>query len=384
MNLSGYDIFGQTIDDITHLKAIHKYGGNNALQGHLAKRAKLASEQAGTEIKPHEFNVNFSDLANKVQHFDGTSTPMHSVIYNSIEAINSQIKEVFYLNDRFRDIIPIQMDIDPGAASHSYRYIDHTGKAGWVDTRGTAGRSPRLRIDKESTPMRYGGEIVEFTIDDLRRTIFAGLPLRRILIQEGTQDCMNFMEEVCFTGDTSMGWKGFLNQDTGTGDNQIRLTTLTQKFTAAAATGETIRKAIVNLISKMITDSKEIIPNRIRGKLCLVLAPSAYNALDEPLGDNVDKTIADWIGKKNPHYRRTNMELDVKSLQECTGAGAGGKNRGILSVMDKNMHEFPISIMPRALSVQEATFGYQIPIEFKCGQYWQFYNFGMYYLDGTG
>ena len=85
----------------------------------------------------------------------------------------------------------------------------------------------------------------------------------------------------------------------------------------------------------------------------------------EPIGDNVDRSIWQYIALHNPWSEYTGQAPMLKAVQELKGAGAAGVDRMIVAVNDRRVMEMAVPIMPRVLTTINKGFSICTPIEYK-------------------
>lgn len=375
INLNGVDCFGRRPQDYDHFRPLIE---GQLLEGHLLGRAEEYSRRKHQKFQPHNFNFDWEAI--RSLKLEDSSAPIYSYVRESTEAINSMVKEIMYRNELYKMFLPIHRDVDEGDQSYSYRVIDRRGKASWVDTRGSVVGSVRVTQSKFSAPLKQAGELIEMSDENARIAIKSGILIDQELMKAAVQAILNKQNEVALLGDTEWGWKGLVNWPT-TGANKVARFDVGKTFEDSS--GEEIRKTIADAIGRLITDSKEVIPKQITGQLCVILTPGAFNRLTEPLGDNKDHSIEEFLAMNNAWSRRTKRPIQFESLQELVGAGQGGRDRMAIGIKDKEVVEFPMAIEGRALRTIEKEFGYTIPLESKFGGVWITRPFGWTYGDGT-
>ena len=341
------DIFGRLPGDYVHLRDLEKI-------------------QAGAGRKRHDFEaLNIGPQ----RRIDMADAAVLGYITNNLQAVQSQVEEVLYTDYRLDKLVPIFSDIAEGAQTYGYRVIDGVGDAGWIDNRGTNAGSARASQQFYAAPLRIGGVFAEWTREDLRASMMAGVALDDYTIKFATKSCMYFIEQVGIRGDTAMGTRGLVNQVTGTDGDEVRLNTLADNAGFDDLNGDEMAKLVTDVVSTLIVDSAEIIGRTITDGLTVYLPIREHNLImTTRLTDSPTLTAWEWAKKNNQWTGITGKELEIQMLAELSGAGAvTGQDRMILALNTREIMEFAQPISPRVLEVLPQGFYYQVPLEFKIG-----------------
>ena len=289
---------------------------------------------------------------------------------DNLEAIQSQIEEVLYAEFRLDRYIPIVTDVPEGYLTYAYRVIDGRGDAGWIDNRGTGAGSTRASQRKVSYDLAVGGTYAEWTREDLRNSITAGVPLDDYVIKHATRACKDHIEIVGIEGDQSgfyPDFKGLINQTTGTTGDTVRLGTQGDNQTFNDLTGDAMAQLIADDVSLLIEDSAEIIGRNITDGLTIYLPISQHHKLTTTrLPDSPNLTAWDWVKQNNQWTGLTNKALQLEMVKELKGAGVGSNiDRMIIGMNTREIMEMAQPIMPRVLEVINDGFSYRTPLEYK-------------------
>ena len=284
--------------------------------------------------------------------------------------------------------MPIFSDIAEGAQTYGYRIVDGVGDAGWIDNRGTGAGTARASQTLVAAPLRIGGVYAEWTREDLRASMMAGVPLDDWSIKFATRSCMYFIEGVGIKGDPNIpNSAGLINQTTGTTGDTVRLHTLGASAGINDVNGDAMAKIVTDQVSALIADSAEIIGRNLTDAITVYLPIEQHNLITSTrLTDSPNLTAWEWAKKNNQFTNMTNKELELEMVAELKGAGVGsGVDRMIVGMKSREIMEFAQPISPRVLEVIPQGFSFQVPLEFKIGPSLNVKRpIGLRYVDNIG
>jgi len=282
------------------------------------------------------------------------------LISNNLQAVQAEsdqiLRRLFILNE----LIPISTNVPEGATSIAINIVNRYGKGKFINKDGSNVENAQASINRVAYPIRYGGVIGTWSLQELRESLFAGVPLSSETIQAAIEACYYHIQAVGLVGDMDSGLEGLLNSSSisayGGTVTSFRSTDL-----------DAIVTFINALISKLGTDSNEILYQHFRSADMVMAVPTeAYDILTGTrYGDNADKSLWDFISKRNAWTSRTGRALVLKSLPECLTAGDGGVARLALYPKDPRVLEMDMPISPRVTNVVTKEYSVNTPYEYS-------------------
>ena len=187
------------------------------------------------------------------------------------------IDEIMYTAYRLPEFVHINTAIAEGATSYGVRVVNRFGQAERVSAPGYDAPSATVSQSLVTREMFYYGLDAEWSIDELRGAMMAGIPLDTQSIEAAVTGSMERLEAVALYGAGYDGVTGLINHATGTGDNQVRTSAAPQTFTIATA--EQIRTMITGEMSKVIENSRETLGRNINTGMTVYLPGTQYDLL---------------------------------------------------------------------------------------------------------
>ena len=349
------DIFGREAHDYKHIRAMQDEG---LWEGH--QRAQCAA----TGMQPHNFNALQSrgDISRAEENAQAVG-----YVTNNLQAIHSMMEEILYTEFRLDEFIPIVTDVPEGAVTYAYRVTDRAGLGQFIDNDGSSAPSANIGTRLVPYPLHYAGIIPEWNMEDLRRAMVGGVSLDTETLMAGMMGAMDHIEEVGLEGDSARSLLGLINLPV-TGRNKVTRANASNTFTQL--TSEQIRDLITTAIGEVISDTSEVFGRQIRSGMTVYLPVTEFNRItSEPIGDNSDKSIWQYIAMHNPWSEYTGQTPMLKAVVELGTALSTAVNsstkRMIVAVNDRRVMEMAIPIMPRILTTINKGFSICAPMEYK-------------------
>ena len=343
------DIFGREQHEYQHYAAM----GPELAERHMAAHAMRLTEQVGT---PATLRHNFNALGT-IQERTAVNAQAIGYVTDNLLAVTGMIEEILYTGYRADEFVPFRTDIAEGATSYTPRVIDMHGNAKFLTSPGLEAEAVRLSEAIDPQPLGIAGVDAEWTVEDLRNAMHTGLALQSLTLSGAVERCYDHIEKVALVGDSTRGWRGLSNL-TNAGDG---VTTNAATKTFANSTASEIQKAIRKEISGLITDSNEVVGRKLKTGLCVYLPGDRYDTLCDPIGDNADKSILEYLSRMNPFTKMTGNPVMFKRLMELT-------NHMITTVMSDRVFEMAMSISPRVLRIVDKGRVITGQLEYKIGR----------------
>ena len=269
-------------------------------------------------------------------------------VTNNLLSIQTFVDEILYTRYRLPDFIAMNTNIEEGARTYGLRVLDRVGKAKRITAPGFDAPSATRAQAFTEWPLHWYGLDAEWSLDELRGAMFAGLALDTESIDAAVVGTMETMEEVGLTGG-DYGDKGLFNLPiTGTGAVTYRLSTV--EFSASDAIE--VRTILNAELSGVISLTKETVGRDIVAGMGIYLPGEQYDGLTNSyVGDNADKTLMDAILRDNPWTHFSGEPLMIHRAIELSGIGAGDTDRMVVAMKNNRVAEMGVSISPRVLTV---------------------------------
>ena len=356
------DIFGRERRDYEHIRALDD-AGEGLYERHAEAHANAMGLPDGAS---HDFDALGSAERQGYQNLGGEDSEQHRSAINAqaigfattnMLAIQSVVDEILYTGYRGDEFVPMADGIPEGATAYTPRIVDVHGRAKFLNNRGDEAEAVRISETTNPQPILMGGVDAEWTIRDLRSAMFSGTPLQTLTMEGGIDRCFDHVEKVQLVGDTDNDWHGLTNL-TNAVDG---ITTSAFTGTFAGSTALQIQAAVSGQISALITDTNEVVGRRLKDGLCVYLPGAEYDRLCNPLGDNADKSIMDWLEGMNPFTKMTGNKIQFKRLMELT-------SKMITTVKSNKVFEHAIPIMPRVVRILDMGRVITAQMEYEMGR----------------
>ena len=359
------DIFGRMPDDYEHLRDLQKDGGN--VEEYLRANAAVH----GTSMPPHNFNALQSGLQ---VAFEGQAQVV-GFSTNNLQAIQSMIDEILYVDYRLPEYIPIITNVPEGAETYAYRVVDKVGRGRFIDFDGNMAPTAKAGQRLVAYPLEYAGIIPQWSIEDLRRCMFAGMSLDTEVIEAATTGAMDHIEQVGLLGDEARGFHGltaFPNSLDGADPEKVhRSVLLDAGKQLVEMTGDEMVRFLQKRALEIITSTKEVFGRNIRSNLCFYMPlDEAALVTETRMATGTDTTVWDYFMAHNSWKKYTGRSPMLKWLAELDTAGVKADNatpttRMIVACNDTKIMEMAMPISPRAITMLDMGYTVQSPMEYK-------------------
>ncbi len=360
------DIFGRESHQYSHIRSMQE-------AGIWEDQRRMRAAQFGGQ--PHEFNALGSATADLRRAANPEQNAQaFGYLTNNIQAIHSMMEEILYTEFRLPEFIPLITDVPEGAATYAYRVVDRAGLGQFIDNDGSSAPSANVGVRLVPYGLEYAGIIPEWTMEDLRRAMLAGVPLDTETVEAGMQGALDHIEMIGLLGDKDRKLQGLTNLKTsGAGAVTLYNSASSETdlrpvdFSADATEPEDIRTFVTNAINRVITATAEVFGRTIRSGLTIYLPIDQFNTItSDPIGDNADRSIWQYIQLHNAWTEYTGERPMLKAVQELKDAGAGNNvDRMVVTVNDRRVMEMAIPIYPRILTTINKGYTVCSPMEYK-------------------
>lgn len=237
-----------------------------------------------------------------------------------LEFIRKGLYEIPYPELKSKRLLPWNTDVNTGAEQYTARAVDHVGDV--KVTKMLAGNVPmaKFRISETSTSIFSMVEGYEYTIQDARAAIYAGVPLSTKLATAVRNDMERKLDEIAFVGDTSLvsSATGLLNQS-GT-------LTYSTPTTGTGASASWDAKSPDQILLDLNAPLDQVVTNSDEIESCdtLLLPTSRFRLVNRVrVGDGTSTSILAYF---NANQKR-DLPVSVESTFRAETAGSGSSKR---------------------------------------------------------
>lgn len=284
-----------------------------------------------------------------------------------LETILARTYDVKYPELKARMLIPVSSEVDPGAASYTYRQYDSFGIAKIVSN--FADDLPMVDVlGKEFTAkVESLGAAYHFSIQDIRAAQKSGFDLDQKRALAARRAIETKIDQMAATGDTNLGTKGLLN------NANVTIVAPVTGAWSQATTADNILKDINTLVDSIVTATKEAFSPDT-----LILDPVSFQVANSKRVDpTLEKTVLRSFLENNPWIRQ------VVQWQRAATASAGGARRIMAFKRDPEVLELIIPQEFEQLPPQAQNLSFTVPCHARMGGVSIRYPVACAYMDIT-
>lgn len=271
-----------------------------------------------------------------------------------LEQIEAKIYEYDIPRLKYREKIPVDNTIDPGAIKATYTMTQGIGKAAYG--KGAYSRDlPKSDVKSEQFSQNIYGctSSFEYTVDEIRAAAFANVPLEALKQNNARRAIMQQESAVAMNGDIPTALEGLI-------DNPNITSTAAAKVWSTASALEMVADVAI-MVNTIRANSKGT-----READTLLLPIDQYNLLaTTPLGNDANKTVLNFIMDPNNSFGLVDVDwLPFELINAFTGGTEDGaicyeKNPDVLQ------QRIPLEMLIHA--VQTVGFTFIFPVESRHG-----------------
>lgn len=283
---------------------------------------------------------------------------------------NKQVNTLFTRNQSL-SYIPVDGSVPVGAEQFSTPTFTQTGAAAFITNYATDFPSADVFVTETLNRMFDIGSSFRYSIQDLNRAAFAGVPLdgKRADASRLAHDTK--IDEIALSGDTTRSITGLAN------NANVTLLTAgggTVVGNWESATAATIKADLAAMESTMVTacaGQTQLFPNT------LLIDDESYMIINtRPSTTFSDRTILSSYLENSPYIR--NIEPWVK----LRNAGAAGVRRGIMYRRDPDVLDIKISTAYQQFAPQQEMLTWVVPALSRLSGVIVYRPMAMLYVDG--
>lgn len=275
-----------------------------------------------------------------------------------LEVIEAKAYEIKLPELKYRSLIPVNNQLNPGADTITYRMY---GKVGMVKVIANyADDLPRCDAYAEefSQVVKTLGAAVGYSTQELRSASFANTPLETAKVDSMRRAFRERESNICWNGDTATGIKGLISNPN---IPSFGVPTGVGGYTWALKTADEIIADVTAMISRVRSQSKGI-----HNANTLVLPLAQYDIIStKPRSTHSDMTVLEYITKPGNKFGLTTVEWLPFELDN---AFTGGTEDGAFCYeKDSANLELMIPLEMQMLPVQVKNLEFTIPAESRIG-----------------
>lgn len=230
-----------------------------------------------------------------------------------LEYLRPGVMEVQYPELKGARLVPVDTNVDPGAASFTYQVFDQVGEA--LVTSDLSSKPPRADVSGSESNQVIRSVIIAYgySIQEARAAMMAKTPLIPRRAMAARDIIERTLDNIIFLGNTVMGLKGLLNQSSpvtyatpngASGDTEFE-----------TKTPDEIVADLHGIVNAIVVNSKEI---EQPDTLLLPLSSFTYIA-SRRMGDGDSTTILDHFKRTSPYIKTVEATHKLESNSAWTG-----------------------------------------------------------------
>lgn len=227
-------------------------------------------------------------------------------VVNQRTSIESEVLKKPYPAIRYAEMIPVDTSANPFAASVTHFAQDSVGKAKFVSGKGDDIPLVNIKGSKFEQTVNMAGVGYSFSLEEIGAAQQLGTNLSADGADASRMAYEQFVDEVAFNGDATLGIEGFYAM-TG-------ITTIAAGATFAASTPDAIVAIVNNALNKIYSESLGV---EMADTIVLPIAEYSRIA-SKRLGDGSDVTILDFLRRTNVYTAQTGQPLSIFADRRLT------------------------------------------------------------------
>jgi hypothetical protein len=276
-------------------------------------------------------------------------------VESQLAHVEAKVYEKQYRHIVYQDIIPVSNEAGEGATSVIYYSIDGATMGKFIGSNAIDVPLSEISTTQTTVPVELGAVGYKYSDEELRQASILNRSLPQLKADLTMRGFEEHAQKVCFTGDTSKGLAGFLN------NVNVPTATVVNPGGGTEWVNKTPAQILVD-INGSFTQVNSV-TKQVEAADTLLLPTAQYNYIaTTPRSDNSDMTILAYVVANSPYL--TSAE-NVKSLPELAGAGAGGTDRMMVYTKDSDKVIFHIPMPFRIEQPVRKTLGFEVPAVYK-------------------
>lgn len=293
-------------------------------------------------------------------------------VESTLTHVEAKVYETQYRHIVYQDIVPVSNEAGEGATSVTYYSIDGATMGKFIGSNAIDVPLADISTKQTIVPVELGAVGYKYSDEELRQAAMLNRALPQLKANLTMRGFEEHAQRVCFTGDTTKGLEGFLN------NSNVPSSTVVNPGSGTAWTTKTpaqILADVNSLFAQVFETTKEV---EKPDTLLLPTSQWSYIA-STPRSDNSDTTILMYIVQNSPYISSVD---DIKSLPELKGAGTASADRMMVYTKDIDKVVFHIPMPFRIEQPVRKTLGWEVPAVYKLSGVEFRYPLSAAYADG--
>ena len=276
-------------------------------------------------------------------------------VESTLTHVEAKVYEKQYRHIVYQDIVPVSNEAGEGATSVTYYSIDGATMGKFIGSNAIDVPLSDIATSQHLVPVELGAVGYKYSDEELRQAALLNRPLPQLKANLTMRGFEEHAQSVCFTGDTTKGLEGLLNNSNVPAASVVNPGSGTEWVNKTPAQ---ILDDVNSLFAQVFSVTKQV---EKPDSLLLPTAQWSYIS-DTPRSDNSDTTILEYIAKNSQYI---NSADDIKPLPELVGAGAAATDRMMVYTKDSDKVVFHIPMPFRIEQPVRKTLGYEVPAVYK-------------------
>lgn len=234
--------------------------------------------------------------------------------------IETEVLKKPYPAIRYAELIPVDTSANPYAASVTFFAQDSVGRAKFINGKGDDIPLVNIKGSKFEQTVNMAGVGYSFSLEEIGAAQMLGMNLSSDGADAARLAYEQFVDEVAFVGDATLGIEGFYNM-TG-------ITSAAAGATFAASTPQVILQIINTALAAIMTGTEGI---EMADTIGLPLAAFADIATRQ-LALESDTTVLDFVRRANIYTVQTGQPLTIFADRRLTKMVVYRRDPGVLKL----------------------------------------------------
>lgn len=298
-----------------------------------------------------------------------------AALEQQLEFVKAQTYDIKYPELKARNLIPVDMSVDPGAETVAYQQWDALGMANILANYADDLPMVTALTEKYSQSIEGIGQAYDYSIQDLRRSAMSGSQLEMRKARQARRGVELRIDDIAAVGHPAAKMKGFLNHP-----NVSIAATTTDGTSARWVGGRTTPKAPTDILKDMFDAVSTIWTNTKQTFMAdsMVLPTTEYSHVAQTARSLYsDVTILE-------HFRGNAMGIQMVDFwyKLDTADAAGTGPRMVTYKKDPEVLELVIPQDFEQMPPQAKNLAFVVPCHARCGGVVVRYPLAMLYTDG--
>ena len=230
---------------------------------------------------------------------------------------------------QYPKLVGISREASPHADTITYYSYDGTGEMIDVANRATDIPFVEVSTEQHNVDIQWKALAYDWSDREIGKAMLTGINLEQRKVRTAFRIAEEEKERVFLNGNAAYGWDGMINNTT------IPTATATNEWSTATAL------QIQSDINELLVGSWDA-TNQVRIADTLLLPVDQFGRLQNPMGDDANRSIMSYIKENNIYTSTTGNELMVMTVRQLQDAGAGTTDRAIAYPRDMDVLRYHI------------------------------------------